>query len=198
MPPRSKKSKKPHRPPVQRNLATDGVGTATVTGANNGGGSRAVFRDKTEDRRLHALGASTPTHGREHGHVGKDAHDTVQSLGSGVVEKDVKDVTLRATTIPVDVSQRSAWGFGLLHAILGTISAVYIGYQKTTAVGSKIVELLSRIEAPEARFAALPGNAVEQRRRSELIRYVIIPSRGSMLSSSQQAQGYRRTTAISV
>ncbi|KAF9646346.1 hypothetical protein BDM02DRAFT_3262329 [Thelephora ganbajun] len=180
MPPRSKKSEKPRRSPVQRNLATDGADTATAAGANNGGGSRAVFRDESEDRRLHALGTSTPTHGREddvtllrergHDHISKDAHDTVQSMGSGVIERDTKDAALRVAAIPVDTSQRPAWGFGPLKAVLGTISAVYTDHQKATAVGSKIADLLSRVEAPEARFAAIPGNVVEQRPRSELIR----------------------------
>ncbi|KAF9644549.1 hypothetical protein BDM02DRAFT_3121687 [Thelephora ganbajun] len=170
MPPRSKKSKKPRRPPVQQNLATDGADTTTAAGVNDGGGSRGVFRDESEDRRLHALGASTPTHGREDDHVGKDAHDTVQSMGSGVVERDVKDAALRVAAIPVDISQRPAWGFGPLKAVLGTISTVYTDHLKATAGGNKIADLLSRIEAPEACFAALPGNAVEQRRRGELIR----------------------------
>ncbi|KAF9643639.1 hypothetical protein BDM02DRAFT_3123137 [Thelephora ganbajun] len=170
MPPRSKKSKKPRRPPVQRNIATDGADTTTAAGVDNGGGSQAVFRDETEDRRLHALGASAPTRGQEDDRVGKNAHDTVQSMGSGVVERDAKDAALRVATNPVDTSQRPAWGFGPLKAVLGTISAAYTDHQKATAVGNKIADLLSRIEAPEARFAPLPGNVAEQRRRSELIR----------------------------
>jgi hypothetical protein len=40
-------------------------------------------------------------------------------------------------------------------------------------VGNKIEDLLSRIAALEARFATLPGNVEEQRRRYELIRYLL-------------------------
>ncbi|KAF9646350.1 hypothetical protein BDM02DRAFT_246803 [Thelephora ganbajun] len=185
MPPRSKRSKKPRQPsqqPTSLGTSTLGINTDLTPDigpkdVNNGGGSRAVFRGKSEDRRLHVLGALTSTHGREdgitlprereHDHIGKD---TVQSKGSSVVERDVKDAAPRAAAIPVDISKRPAGGFGPLKAILGTISAVYTNYKKTAAVGNKIADLLSRIEALEAGFATLPGNVVEQRRRSELIR----------------------------
>ena len=44
-----------------------------------------------------------------------------------------------------------------------------------TVVINKIEDLLSRITALEARFATRPGDVQEQRRRHELIRYVILP-----------------------
>ena len=44
-----------------------------------------------------------------------------------------------------------------------------------TTVDSSIENLLSRIVALETRFATRPGDVEEQRRRSELIQYVIIP-----------------------
>ncbi|KAF9642095.1 hypothetical protein BDM02DRAFT_2703619, partial [Thelephora ganbajun] len=98
--------------------------------------------------------------------TGKNAHDTVQSEGSGVVERDGKDTALGVAAIRVDVQKGPARGFGSLKDVLGTISAVY----KAATVGNKIEVLLSRIEALEARFATPPGNVAEQRRRSELIR----------------------------
>ncbi|KAF9643641.1 hypothetical protein BDM02DRAFT_3191378 [Thelephora ganbajun] len=180
MPPRSKRPKKPRQPSQQpTSLGTSTLGISTdlasnigpKAGANNGRGSRAVFRGVSEDRRLHALDASTSIHGlpreREHDHIGKD---TVQSRGSSVVERDVKDAAPKAAAIPVDVSQRLAGGFGPLKAVLGTTSVVYTNYKKTATVGNKIADLLSRIGALEAHFVMLPGNVVEQRRRSELIR----------------------------
>jgi hypothetical protein len=59
--------------------------------------------------------------------------------------------------------------------------------QETIAVGNKIENLLSRIAGLEALFATRPGNVEEQRRRSELIRYAVIPPLYSVLSSFQQA-----------
>jgi hypothetical protein len=58
-------------------------------------------------------------------------------------------------------------------------------------VENKIGDLLSRIAALEARFDTRPGDVKEQRRRYELILYVILPLLGSILSSFQQAQGHR-------
>ena len=44
-----------------------------------------------------------------------------------------------------------------------------------TIVGNKIENLLSRVVALEARFGTLPDDVEEQRRRRELIRYVVLP-----------------------
>ena len=46
--------------------------------------------------------------------------------------------------------------------------------QGTAAVGNKIEDLLPRIVALEARFATRPDDVAEQRRRSDLILYVVI------------------------
>ncbi|KAF9642269.1 hypothetical protein BDM02DRAFT_3193578 [Thelephora ganbajun] len=108
----------------------------------------------------------------EDDHIGEEVDDSVQ-LGSR--ERDHRDTTLGATVTPVDVLRERAWGFGALKAVLGTISAIYANHEEAVGVRNKIEDLLSRIEALEARFATPPGNLVEQRRRSELIRYGIIP-----------------------
>ena len=47
--------------------------------------------------------------------------------------------------------------------------------QGTVAIGNKIENLLSRIVALEERFDSRPGDVAEQRRRDELIRYVVVP-----------------------
>ncbi|KAF9642890.1 hypothetical protein BDM02DRAFT_3192519 [Thelephora ganbajun] len=98
-----------------------------------------------------------PEHISEDDHIGRDAHDTVQSRGSEVVERDYRGTTPGAPATRVNIPKEPAGGFGSLKA-------------KTTVVGNKIEDLLSRIETLEARFAIPPGNVVEQRRRSELIR----------------------------
>ncbi|KAF9642707.1 hypothetical protein BDM02DRAFT_3273353 [Thelephora ganbajun] len=192
-------------PSTNADLAPD-IGPEAV---NDRRGSRVVFRDRSEDRRLHASDASTQAHRREDAatllrereherevpsntpnerpsrdapdlssaesqsevqnrveredrgtvteqpperiseddHIGKGVHDTVQLGGSGVVER-----------------------FNPLKVVLGTISAAYINHKETVAVRDKIEDLLSRIEALEARFATPPGNIVEQKRRREVIR----------------------------
>ena len=68
--------------------------------------------------------------------------------------------------------------------------------QGTAAVGNKIEDLLSRIVTLEARFATRPDDVAEQRRRSDLIWYVVIAPLNTMLRSFQQAQGHRRTVAV--
>ncbi|KAF9644057.1 hypothetical protein BDM02DRAFT_1236254 [Thelephora ganbajun] len=62
-------------------------------------------------------------------HTGKRAHDTVQSGGSGVVERDGEDTVLGTATIRVDVSKGPTRGFGSLKAVLGTISGVCVSYK---------------------------------------------------------------------
>ena len=47
--------------------------------------------------------------------------------------------------------------------------------QETVFARNKIEDLLSRIVTLEARFATLPGDVEEQRRRHELIWYAILP-----------------------
>ncbi|KAF9643442.1 hypothetical protein BDM02DRAFT_1470175 [Thelephora ganbajun] len=236
-----KKSTKSRQPPQQpislgvpapstsADLAPD-IGPEAV---NDRWGSRAAFRDRSGDRRLHASDASTPIHGREDAatlvrereherevppnapnerpsgynapdlssaerqpevqnrmecedrgtvtkqpperisggdHIGKGAHDTVQSGGSGAVERNRKDTAPGAAAIRVDISKGPAERFDPLKVVLGTISAAYINYKEAAAVRNKTEDLLSRIEALEARFATPPGNVVEQKRRREVIR----------------------------
>ena len=55
---------------------------------------------------------------------------------------------------------------------------------------NKVEDLISRVATLEADFATLPGGVDEQRRRRELIRYVVLPLWGSVLTSFEQAQGY--------
>ncbi|KAF9646210.1 hypothetical protein BDM02DRAFT_3189009, partial [Thelephora ganbajun] len=79
--PRSKKSKKSRQPsqqPIPLGVPTlstsaDLAPDVEPEGANNEGGSRDVFRDRSEGQRLHASGTSTQTHGllRERGHEGE-------------------------------------------------------------------------------------------------------------------------------
>lgn len=57
--------------------------------------------------------------------------------------------------------------------------------QEMALVTRKIRDLLSRITTLEAPFATRPGDVAEQRRRSELLRYVIVLPLGPVLSSSQ-------------
>ena len=64
-----------------------------------------------------------------------------------------------------------------------------MGRQEVIAVGNRIEGLLSRMVALEARFATLPGNVGEQRRRHELIRYAILLLRDSILNSSRKLGG---------
>ncbi|KAF9645513.1 hypothetical protein BDM02DRAFT_3189660 [Thelephora ganbajun] len=111
----------------------------------------------------------------EDDHTGKNAHDTVQSGWSRVVERTRKGMTLGAAAIHVNVSKGPAGGFDLLKAVLGAISAVYTNYKETAAVRNKIEDLLSRIVALEEHFYSRPDDVEEQRRRSELIRHVVIP-----------------------
>ena len=102
------------------------------------------------------------------------------------------DTTLRATAIVTDVPKEAAGGFGPLKAILEAISTVYTKHkvrlrplltiilllthlQETVAVGNKIENLLSHLTVLNALFATLPKDVAEQRRRSELLRYVFSP-----------------------
>ena len=55
---------------------------------------------------------------------------------------------------------------------------------------NKMQDLLSRVDTLEGRFSSYPGDVAEQRRRSEVIRCVIIFCADSVLSSSQQVQGH--------
>jgi len=83
-------------------------------------------------------------------------------------------------------------GFGPLKATLGIISTVYTNYevrlrslltiipwlthlQETVAIRNKIDDLFSRMAVLEPLFTALPSDVAEQRRRSGLIRYALIP-----------------------
>jgi len=50
-----------------------------------------------------------------------------------------------------------------------------IPLQETVLVKNKIEDLISRVVKLEVHFAIRPGDVAEQRRRTELIRYVIIP-----------------------
>ena len=111
-----------------------------------------------------------------------------------------------------DLTEGVAGGFGPLRAILGAISAVYTDHkvrsqplltillsrvdsQETVVTKNKIEDILSRVAILETLFATSPGDVAEQRRRDQLIRYVVIPPLDSILSSIQQVQGHRRTTA---
>jgi len=126
-------------------------------------------------------------------------------------------MVLRAAPILLDVAEENAHGFGPLKAILGAISAIYVNYevrlrppvqnspltnlftlQETIPVRNKIEDLLSRVATLEELFATLPGDVAEQRCRSEVIRYAIIPLLDTVLSSFQQARGHRGTIAVTV
>ena len=82
--------------------------------------------------------------------------------------------------------------FGPLKVVLGTIPAVYANrevrskppshnspltsefQQGSVAVGNKIEVLLSHIVTLEQFFDSRPGDVAEQRRRDELIRYILV------------------------
>jgi hypothetical protein len=66
--------------------------------------------------------------------------------------------------------------------------------QGTVTVGEKAQSLSLRIAELETIFEAPSDDETEQIRRNELLRYGIVPPLDSRLSSSQQVQGYRRTT----
>ena len=70
--------------------------------------------------------------------------------------------------------------------------------QGTTAVRNKIEILLPHVAALDELFATCPDNVAEQGRRSELIRYVVVPPLDLALNSSQRAQGYRGTITVIV
>ena len=70
--------------------------------------------------------------------------------------------------------------------------------QRASAVRNKIETLLSRIPALEALFATRPDDVAEQRRRSELIRCVVIPPLYSVLIPFQQVRGHRGTIEVFV
>lgn len=59
--------------------------------------------------------------------------------------------------------------------------------QDSTALRNKVDNLLSHITTLGQLFATFPGDVAEQRCRTELIWYAVIPSFDSVLSSSQQA-----------
>ena len=61
---------------------------------------------------------------------------------------------------------------------------------------NKTEDLLSRVATLEPDFATLPGGVDEQRRRHQLIRYVVLPLWSSILTSLQQAQGHRGEIAV--
>jgi len=94
------------------------------------------------------------------------------------------------TAILVDTVKDAIDGFGPLKNVLGAISSVYANcevrsrplleillwqthLQETTVIRNKIEDLLSRLAALEARFTTRPGDVAEQRRRGQLIRYVM-------------------------
>ena len=65
-------------------------------------------------------------------------------------------------------------------------------------MGNTIENLLSRVVALEDCFDSPPSGVPEQRRRSDLIRYAIVPSLLPALIPPQQAQCNRGTTAAVV
>ncbi|KAF9646214.1 hypothetical protein BDM02DRAFT_276880 [Thelephora ganbajun] len=87
----------------------------------------------------------------EDDHISRDAHDAVQSGGSGVVERDYGNTTTEATAPPVDVPKEPTGGFSPLKIVLGTISAVYTHYKV-------------RLQ-PSAQNSSLMNPPVENRRR---------------------------------
>jgi len=125
-------------------------------------------------------------------------------------------MALGAAPVLVDVAKENTYGFGPLEAILGAISAIYINHevrlrppvqnssltkplQETIPVRNKIEDLISRVAALEELFATLPGDVTEQRCRSEVIWYAIIPPPlDTVLSSFQQARGRRGAVAVAV
>ncbi|KAF9642321.1 hypothetical protein BDM02DRAFT_2340052 [Thelephora ganbajun] len=67
---KSKKSRQPSQQPIPLGIPTLSISADMASdigpeAVNDGRGSRVAFRDRGEDRRLDASGASTPTHGRE-------------------------------------------------------------------------------------------------------------------------------------
>lgn len=90
----------------------------------------------------------------------------------------------------MNVEKEARDGFGPLKATLEAISAVRADskphefllkilldeppLQETTPIRNKIEDILSRIAVLEAHLATLPDCVAEQRRRNELIEYVII------------------------
>jgi len=57
--------------------------------------------------------------------------------------------------------------------------------QEAGAIRNKVENLLSRTTALDVIFATRPSDVAEQRRRSELIWYAILPPSGSVLNSFQ-------------
>ncbi|KAF9644493.1 hypothetical protein BDM02DRAFT_943873 [Thelephora ganbajun] len=67
---KSKKSRQPSQQPMSLGIPALGISPDLVPeiepeAVNDGRGSRVAFRDRSEDRQLHALDASTQTHRRE-------------------------------------------------------------------------------------------------------------------------------------
>jgi len=122
------------------------------------------------------------------------------------VRRDWKDTAIGSTAVLLDI------GFGHLKAVLGIFLARYEGYevcldpsfktlsrltrrQEKVYTRDTIKHLLSRMAALEMIFIVPPGDMGEERRRTELIRYAIVPLLDQVLISFQQAPEDRRTTA---
>ncbi|KAF9646611.1 hypothetical protein BDM02DRAFT_3270823 [Thelephora ganbajun] len=104
---------------------------------------------------------------------------------SKVPEREYENTALTTTAIlsvPKEPAGESS-PLGPLKAVLRTIAAVHANHQETVAIGNKIEVLLSCIVALEERFDSRPGDVEEQRRRRELIGYVVIPPSDAVLSS---------------
>ena len=124
-----------------------------------------------------------------------------------------KSTILGGEVTSVGVATEAAGRFSPLKTALGAIPAIYANrkvrlspsllktlcrrthLQETATIGDTIENLLSRIVALEMRFETSPGEVEELRRRSDLIRYVIIPSSNLVLRSFQQVHRYRSPAA---
>ena len=115
----------------------------------------------------------------------------------------MKDTALGVLGIAFDVAVGASEAFTPLKAVLGVISAIYKNHevrlppfapnpgltnplQETTAVREKIQHLSSRLDALGTIFAEPTSDEAEQRRRDELLRYVIVLPLYSVLIPFQQ------------
>ena len=109
---------------------------------------------------------------------------------------------------PVDVPKEPRDIFGPLKAVLEGILAVHDhivcsppllkDFHRLTHpqdIRNKTKNILSRVVALEQLFKTTPGDMAEQRRRRELMPYVVTPPLDLMLSSFQKARGCRKPTA---
>ena len=70
--------------------------------------------------------------------------------------------------------------------------------QGTVDVKNKIETLRPRVAALDKLFVTPPGDIEEQRRRSELLRYVFVHPLYPTLSFPQRARGYRGAIVVAV